>query len=166
MATLYNISERYRNLLELCGDENVNPELLKEALSQLEGELTDKVANGIGLIQELKYRALNLDAEIKRLTKLKKSTESSVEYLQDYYLSKIKACGKTKIWTERGAMSVAKAGGKRPLLIDDEDKIPLEFKKSVVQVLIDKDSVREALERGFEVEGAHLGERGQYLRIS
>ena len=166
MATLYNITERYQNVLELYGDENVNQELVEAALSQLDGELNDKVANGLGVIRELKLRAEALDTEIKRLQRLKKAAENGVERLQKYYLDALMELGVKKVMTPRGTMTVANNGGKLPLVIDDEDQIPLDFKKSVVTTLLDKDSVRIALERGIKVEGAHLGERGRYLKIS
>lgn len=71
--------------------------------------------------------------------------------------------GKTKVLTNRGTMSVVKAGGKRPLKIDDESLIPAEFKFVIAQV--DKDALRQALEGGENIQGAHLEERGLYLKI-
>ncbi len=166
MATLYNITERYQNLLDLCDDENVNPELIDSALAQLDGEIEDKVSGGIAVIQELKHRAAAIDAEIKRLSQMKKTTEARIEHIKQYYFDNLTSIGKTKIWTDRGTMTIAKSGGKRPLVIDDEDLIPFDFKQIVSTTVIDKDTIREALERGVEVDGAHLGERTKYLKIS
>ena len=51
-----------------------------------------------------------------------------------------------------------------PLKIDDENLIPQDFKKIVYEV--DKDKLREVLEDGEIISGAHLEERGSYLKIS
>ena len=49
-------------------------------------------------------------------------------------------------------MSVVKSGGKRPVKIDDENLIPEDFKFYIPQ--IDKETLRQALERGESVSGA------------
>lgn len=161
--TLYDISQRYQNLWELCLDDNVDLDTLENALQSVEGELEDKVSNGIGLIQDLKYRADALGEESKRLATRKKALDNKIDYLKNYYLDHLQKMGKSKVLTNRGTMSIAKAGGKRPLKIDDEDLIPIDFKFTVFQ--IDKDALRQALELGESVKGAHLDERGIYLKI-
>ena len=160
---LYDISERYQNLWELCLDDNVDLDNLENALQSVEGELEEKVANGIGLIQELKYHADAMGEESKRLATRKKAIENKIDCLKNYYLDHLRIMGKSKVLTNRGTMSIVKAGGKRPLKIDNEDLIPAEFKYLVPQ--IDKDTLRQALESGEEIQGAHLEERGQYLKI-
>lgn len=166
MKKLYEISWGYENVLDMCYDDNADESTISAALAQLEGELTDKVADGIALIQTLKATAEGMDAEIKRLTASKKALEKRVEVIKNYYLENLQRIGKAKVQTSRGAMTVAKVGGLKPLKIDDEDLIPLDFRREVITSAIDKDAIRTALERGIEISGAHLEERGKYLRIS
>lgn len=161
--TLYDISKRFQNIFDLCYDDNADLDTLESALQSIEGELEDKVANGIGLIQELKYHADALAEESKRLAQRKKALDNKIEYLKNYYLEHLQKMGKSKVLTNRGTMSVVKAGGKRPLKIDNEDLIPIDFKFIVSQV--DKEAVRQALELGEFIPGAHLDERGFYLKI-
>lgn len=166
MKKLYEISADFEKILDLCYDENTSDEDIQAALAQLEGELTEKVSNGIAVIQTLKATSDATDAEIKRLSQHKRTIESRVNFLKFYYLDHLTRIGKTKVLTARGAMTVAKAGGLKALKIDDEDSIPLEFKHVVSNTVIDKDALRTALERGKIVAGARLEERGNYLRIS
>ena len=164
--TLYKISRKYEGLIDLCYDETADEETIRAKLETLDSELTDKVSNGIAVIQTLKATAEGMDAEIKRLTQSKRALENRVEFLKNYYLEHLARIGKNKVLTPRGAMSIAKAGGLKPLKIDDEDLIPLEYKREIIQSLIDKDAIREALERGIEITGAHLENRRVCLRIS
>lgn len=166
MPTLYNITERYQNLLDLCDGDNVNAELLDNALAHLDGELEDKVAGGIAVIQELKHRINSIDAEIKRLSKLKNAAENSIARIKLYYFNNLNSIGKSKVTTSRGSMAIIRAGGKRPLLIDNEELIPFYFKRLEINNVVDKDGIREALERGAEVTGAHLGERALLLKVN
>lgn len=166
MKKLYEISADFERILDLCYDEEADEESIEAALAQLEGELTEKVSNGIAVIQELKATAEAVDAEVKRLVQHKRTIESRVNFLKFYYLDHLTRIGKTKVLTSRGTMAVAKTGGLKALKVDDEEAIPLEFKRVVSNTVIDKDALREALERGNVVAGARLEPRGNYLRIS
>ena len=162
--TLYDISENYQEIFYSCLDDDADLDALEQRLQTLEGALEDKVANGIAIIQELKFRADNMDAESKRLAANKKALENKISWLKNYYLDHLNLMGKSKVLTNRGTMSVVKSGGKRPLKIDNEDLIPEDFKFYIPQ--IDKETLRQALERGEQVSGAHLEDRGKYLKIA
>jgi len=162
--TLYDISSRYQNLWDICLDENVDLDELENALQSVEGELEDKVSNGIGLIQSLKYHADAMGEEVNRLSRRKKVLENKIDCLKNYYLNHLQAMGKSKVLTSRGTMSVVKSGGKCPMKIDDEESIPAKYKFVVSEV--DRYALRQALESGEKVQGAHLEERGNYLKIS
>lgn len=166
MKKLYEISADFERVLDMCYDETASNEEIQTVLEQLEGELAEKVGNGIAVIQTLKATADATNAEIQRLTQYKRSLESRVNFLKVYYLDHLTRIGKTKVMTARGAMTISKAGGLKSLKIEDEELIPMEFKRVVSSTIIDKDALRTALERGKEVSGARLEERGNYLRIS
>lgn len=159
--TLYELSESYQELLELCDDSDTD---ITAALAEIDADIEEKVRNGIGLLQTLKRRAEGYNAEIARLTRLKKATENNIERIQQYYLDNLRYLGKQKVTTSIGAMTVAKSGGKRPLILENENLVPAEYKYAKYE--IDKETLRADLEQGAVIEGAHLGERGQYLRIS
>ena len=161
MQSLYEISGAF---LELAADEELSDAEVSEQLEKLEMELDAKVENGIGLIQSLKVTAEGMGAEIRRLNQRKKTIENRIATISDYYLNHLSAMGKKKVLTPRGTMTIAKCGGKLPLKIDDENLIPQDFKKIVYEV--DKDKLREVLEDGEIISGAHLEERGSYLKIS
>lgn len=166
MNTLYNISERYQNLLELCYSDNVDSDLLATAISIVDGELTDKVHNGIAIIRELTAKSAAFDAEIKRLAASKRAIDNNLERLKNYYLDNLNAIGKQRVSTDIGTMTVAKAGGKRTMIIDDVNLVPAQFRYTETIEAIDRDALRQALERGDTVEGARLENRRLYLKVS
>lgn len=164
--TLYDIAERYQNIWNLCTDDADDSDLdkLENALQSIEGELNDKVYNIIGLLQDLKSLSNSIADEYKRLAAKKKSLDSKIERIKGYSLSYLQCMGKSKVVTSRGTMSVVNVGGKLPLVIDDESLIPNDFKFIVSQV--DKDALRQAIESGEQVNGAHIATRPKCLRIS
>lgn len=159
--TLYELSESYAALLEQCNDSDTD---ITAALAEIDADIEDKVTNGIGLIQTLKRQIESYNAEITRLVRLKKATEGNLERIQQYYLENLQYTGKKRVTTALGTMSVVKAGGKKPLIIDNEESIPAAYKFAKYEV--DKETLRADLEGGEVIEGAHLGERSNYLRIS
>lgn len=171
-GTLYDMTARFNNLFELCtyyeDDDSVDDSAfldeLEKILKSVEYELEVKVSNGISLIQSLKSISGGMDGEIKRLQKRKRAVDNRIEIIKQYYLDNLVAMGKTKISTARGTMTVAKAGGKKPLIIDDDSVISNDYKKIIRE--IDKEKIRRALESGLSVDGAHLEERKHYLKIS
>ena len=54
------------------------------------------------------------------------------------------------------------------MVIDDENAIPLDFKTTRYEAVtvIDKDSMYDTMIRGENVDGAHLEERGYYLKTN
>ena len=161
MKTLYELSDAF---LDLATNEEMTEEEIQEHLARLNMEVEEKVSNGIGLIQSLKVTVDGMKAEETRLKKRRTELENRIKRIKDYFQSELTTIGRKKILTSRGTMTIAKCGGKMPLKIDDEEKIPVDFKYSVLQV--DKEALREALENGEYIEGAHLEERGSYLKIS
>lgn len=82
MRPLYDISKRYQNLWDICLDDNVDLDTLEQALQTVEGELDDKVANGIGLIQDLTYHANAMGEEAKRLAARKRLSITKLNALK------------------------------------------------------------------------------------
>ncbi len=164
--TLYDIAERYQNIWHLCTDDADDNDLdkLESALQSIEGELNDKVYNIIGLIQDLKSLSNSFADEYKRLAAKKKALDNRIDRIKAYSLGYLQFMGKSKVVTPRGTISVANVGGKLPLVIGDESLVPNDFKFLVPQ--LDKDALRQAIESGELVSGAHLAPRAKCLKIS
>ena len=65
MANLFEISERYKNLAELVGNQDIEPEVIEEALRSVEGELSDKLQNITYIIKREESDINLIDEEIK-----------------------------------------------------------------------------------------------------
>jgi len=68
--------------------------------------------------------------------------------------------------TARYRLSLARNGGKAPLILKD-GVLPTELPNHFQRVSIDPDTtaIREALERGEQLDFAQLGDRGTSIRI-
>lgn len=163
---LFELTSEYMQLLELAEDPDVDPEVLSDTMEGLTGEIEDKADGYAYVITEIKGDIDKIDAEIKRLQARKKTLSNSVESIKNNLYNAMLAIGKRKLKTAKHSFTIAKNGGKIPVVYTadiDPENIPAEFIK--VEWDVDKDAVREYLESGNELDFARLGERGETLRI-
>lgn len=165
MAKLFEIAERYRNLEELADLVNsgeLEEEILVGALTEVEGELGDKLSNITKLIKEMNTDILGIDTEIERLTSRKKRTKNSIERLEEYMFNCMKVAGLKKTSDGLNTWSIAKKP--KSVKILNEDKIPEEFMVHKVTTSVNKKALKAALENGEVIEGAEISQ-GETLRI-
>ena len=166
--TLLDIADDARALAdlldELDGEITGQEEAVQAFFDETGAALTAKVDAYAGLIRQLEAFAATRKAEAKRMADLAKSDENRAKWLKERLLLAMDVIGETRIDGDRHRVSIAKNGGKVPMIIDDPDAVEeAGYVRDVIE--IDKEALREALEDGEEGEGAYLGERGRSVRI-
>lgn len=167
--TLFNISEdleKLNDLLDETGDDAQQQQLINDWLEHLGEERDRKLDNYSAMIAEMTSRAAARKGEAQRLMELASADEKRARLLKDRLKLFFENHGLKTVQTTRYKLSLAKNGGKAPLIIDDSvpvAQLPERFQK----VSIDPNTVaiREALENGEHLDFAQLGERGTSLRI-
>ena len=161
------LAEVDRSLVETTGE--VTPEVqaaldaVDDWMAELDADLKGKTDNYAALIITLEGRAQVRKAEADRLARRARIDAANAQFLKDRLRGELERRAIRKVETNRYRVSVAANGGKLPLLIEDEQAVPTRFWVSVAH--ISNDLVREALDRGENVPGARLGERGRRLSI-
>lgn len=167
--SLFNISddlEKLNELLDDCGDDAQQQELINNWLEQLGDERDRKLDNYSALIVEMTTRAAARKAEAQRLMELAASNENRAKLLRDRLKCFFETHNLKTVDTARYRLSLAKNGGKAPLILDASvpaTKLPERFQR--VSIDPDTTAIREALERGEHLNFAQLGERGTSMRI-
>lgn len=166
MSNLFELTEEYMQLLEMAEDPDVDPEVLADTMEGLTGEIEDKADGYAYVIDGINADVDAIDKEIKRLRARKETLTNNADRIKSHLYNAMLTIGKRKFKTAKHSFTIAKNGGKIPVLYAPDmkvEQIPLEFVKVVQEV--DKDAVREYLESGKELDFARLGERGESLRI-
>lgn len=167
--TLFSISDdlqHLNDLLDEVGDDAQQQELINNWLDAV-GEERDKKLDGYAaLISEMQARADVRKAEARRLQDLAATDENRARLLKERLKSFFQLHDIKTIDTARYRLSLAKNGGKAPLILKD-DLSPTQLPEQFQKVSIDADTakIREALEAGESLEWARLGERGSSIRI-
>ena len=162
MANLFEISERYKNLAELVGNQDIEPEVIEEALRSVEGELSDKLQNITYIIKREESDINLIDEEIKRLQARKKAISNNVDRLKQYMFEAMKFADVKKVNTSLNTWSIAK----NPASVNILDESLIDSQYIVVETVtkVDKKKLLTDLKNGLEVAGAEI-KQGERLTI-
>lgn len=172
-----------RNLIELTSDLQQLDQLLDtidgdipvdlqtavdDLLTQREHTheaLLEKLDNYAALIQSRLMWATSRKAEADRLARLAESDYKTVDFLKGRLKEHLESTDQRKLRTKRFNIAVCQNGGKTALRFDDTtpDQMPERFQR--VQVEVDREAIRTALEAGEDLGFAYLAEREYHLRI-
>ena len=174
MSTLLEISRELQALLFALEERAKCPEAQEQTMNDwlietFTGALEErdlKLDNYAALIAELGYRAQARRAEAERLHSRARADEALAERLRYLLIQFFEGHGLKKVETARYCLTLRNNGGDRPLVVDpniDPAALPQEFQRIIFK--LDSSAVRSALESGQKLPFAHLGDRGQHLRI-
>lgn len=148
---LFELGQQYQ---ELTDREDLDPTVLADTLDSIEDTWNSKANNVARWIE-------SLDSDIDWLTKKKRSISDELTYrknlrqnLMTYLTSAIDDRGLKEVHTDDYILRPRNY--KQRTVIDDESKVPAEFKHTNEVVAVDKTAVYKALKNGEEVPGAHL----------
>ena len=163
MAKLYEIVAELQDFV--TQNEGLEDEqAYKDTLEALQGELDDKVSQWARCIKNMEAERNAVKEEADRLAKRAKSIDNQVAHMKDTLLMFLKAAGRDKAGDAVIKASIAKNGGKAPIIMNiSEDDIPKEYQECIYRA--NKEAIRNALESGTELEWAYLGERGEHINI-
>lgn len=162
--TLYNITNRFTDLMDKAQNGEITEEEYNELGFEIAQELQTKGANVIGYIRNTELLIEAMKAEEKRIADIRKTGEAKLEKFKQYVLENMERLGLSKIQTELGALSV----NRNPMSveIENEDEIPSEFKQEVITIKIDKTAIKNHFkETGEIVAGTRIINDKTSLRV-
>lgn len=163
--TLYSLDIEFMELLELAEDEDLDPEVLQDTIEAMAGEWEHKL-DAYGIVRnELSMDIAKIDMEVKRLTEKKKRITGNITRINEAIMASMKLHDTRKVEGEHFTWQIQKNGGKAPLILDDipAESLPEEYQ--IRDVKANKEAIRKDLEAGKELPYAHIGERGESIRL-
>lgn len=162
MANLFDISERYLNIIELLSDDFVEPEVLEEALASINDEFETKADNIVYVLKSLEADVQALKLEEERLAKRRKAVDNNIKNLKGNLEAMMRYTGKTKFKTTLNSFAIQKS--KASVEIVNEDLIPDTYKSYEQVCKVDKVGIYNDIKAGLTVKGITLKEN-ESLRI-
>ena len=157
MSSLFELTAECLSLYELADEDE---QAFADTLEGLKGEIGQKAANYVDLIDQLEMEAAACDKKAKLLKARAESRQNAVKRLKNALLGAMQAMDVKEMDAGDYKLKIAKNGGLQPIVIDGE--VP----ESMTKVTIEPDNtkIREYL-KDNEADWAHLGERGVHLTI-
>ena len=165
MNTLYDLTQDYKNLLDLAGSMDADElETFNDTLEAVLGEIEVKADGYAVVLAEIEGRINTVNREIGRLEAIESALSNTRRRMIDRLKTAMEDIGKKEIKTDLHRFKIVGNGGKQPLDIN-EGCVPEEYMKTEVKQVPDKDKIRKALESGECLTFAHLEDRGTHLKI-
>lgn len=162
---LYELTGQFLQLLQMLEDPDAETDVIKDTMEAVEGEIEVKADNYAKMIKNLESDVIGITAEMERLRIWKNRKESSIKMLKENLQESMTAIGKKKIKTELFSFNIQKNGGKAPVILDVKDTSELPDELVRIKEEADLDAIRQLIEKEGTCKYAHLGERGESLRI-
>lgn len=162
--TLYEISNKFAEIIDKIEYGEITEEEYNELGTQLAIELKNKSSNILAYLQNESSFIGAIDVQIKRLQDMKKVRENKVEKFKQYVKENMEKMNILKLETEIGTISICK----NPLSIEiiDNNKVPNKYKKIIQIEQIDKTAIKDDFkETGEIVEGIKFNTNNTYLKI-
>ncbi len=157
---LYELTENYNNLLELLDRDDIDPQIIKDALNSVGDDIDTKADNIVKLIKSLKAEEAALQAEIANLASRRQASANKADRLKSYLTEQIALVGRDSI----GKLHQARLQNNPPsVLVEDLTAIPQDYWKPAEPTL-DRQAILKLLKAGQEVAGAKMVQ-GQSLRV-
>ncbi|MTQ92775.1 hypothetical protein GMC70_09270 [Streptococcus salivarius] len=151
MAKLYELTGIFLEIDEMAVDDETKLDTLDSI--DWEHDFSEKIENCIKVIRNKNARVEAYKAEIARLDALKKSESKAIEEIKKRISEAMRLTQHDKLDT-----TLFKVGfRKSKAVVVDEDKLPKKYQ--IVSYKPDKKMIKELLNSGATIRGAHIEER-------
>lgn len=164
MPTMYDLTADYMAVLDMATNPDIDPQAIADTLESIAAEIEVKAENTAIILKELEAEATKIKAEEQRLKDRRTIIENNAKNIKQRLFDAMKTTGKEKFKTILFSFSIAKNGGKIPVIVDvDTAELPDDL--VTITEKPNLDAIAAFLEKNPESKFAHFGERGESLRI-
>jgi len=162
--TLYEITDTYKNFMEMVETGEIPEEAIADTLEGLQGDFNDKADNVACMFKNLSANVTAMKAERDALNERIKSKQSKADSLKHYLSESMKALELSKIETARNAISFRKSTS--CFIADEEDfkQRHTDLCNKEIVISIPKFDITKLLKDGKKISGAEL-KTSQNLQI-
>jgi phage host-nuclease inhibitor protein Gam len=154
MASIYAITDDYRQLLDMLDEGEVEPQMILDTLEGIDAEFEDKAENYAKIMKNMASDVEGLKAEIARLTARKRTLETNIDHMKTTLQSAMEATGKTKFKHGLFSFGIQKNPPSVSILCDVKD-IPERFLR-YKDPEADKKAILEEIKGGAEFDWAEV----------
>ena len=160
MATLYELTGKYQQLLQIADD--VDPQVFKDTLDSITDVIDVKAINYAKVDRQLGADITEFNNEINRMTQRLNSMINNRKRLRENLLYNMQVVGKAKIKDKLFTINVQK---NKKSLDYDTNRIPKELLIKKETYTPNKDKIKQMLDEGQDVDGVSYKPEKYHLTI-
>lgn len=149
-----NLFQLNANYAELSKRDDLDPQVLVDSLNAIKDTRDQKLDNLATWIDQLESEIDFIDEKQKTWRDEKIYRQNKIKVLKQYMTDVMDDAGIKKLQTDNHMLSTRNF--KASTVIDNEDKLPSEYKEITSVVKPNKKEIYQALKNGLTVDGAHL----------
>jgi hypothetical protein len=161
MSRLFEITAQFKALADLEDSDDLPPEVIADTLEGLQGDFEEKAVAVAKFIMSLEATAESIIEASKAMDLRSARLNKRAENVRNYLLLQMQIINWKKI--ETAEIRIGRRNNPVAVHITEEDSVPDNFwvQPDPPPKRIDKKAIKEALQAGGSVPGAHLesGER-------
>lgn len=144
MTQLYALTGQMAELAAMADtDDEGLKQAIQDTMDAIQGEFEIKADNIVMLRRNIEGDIGAIDAEIDRLTELKRIKSNSVAQIGDYLRRNMEAASIKSI--KRPLFTITLAAGKERVIVDNEDAVPDELTSVSTKIAPDKNAIAARL---------------------
>jgi hypothetical protein len=158
MTALYLLASEYRAAAEQLADLDMPPEVVRDTLEGMSGELEVK-AQAVGhMVRSIEASAAAMKQWAQDATERARSAQARADSLREYLSTNLQACGIQKVEGPGISLSFRKSSA---VVIDEPGLVPAEYMRQPEPPppAPDKKAIGAKLAQGQVVPGAHIETR-------
>lgn len=163
MSALFDLVGEYKELYAML-TEDEDDEVVKDTLDGIVGEIEVKSEGYVAIINKLDMEIEACKKQKEMWTQNLRVRENALDRLKTRLTQAMIQIGKNEVKAGDYTIKLM-SNSVAPVIIDDENAVPTEYKRVIVDEKIDKTKIGEALKRGETFNWCHLGEKGKHIRI-
>lgn len=156
MATLYDLTDTMKHLLDLAQSGEIEQETIDATIESmdLKSDVENKIESYVIVMDELKAQSKRIKAEEQRLAKRRKSIEKNEKRMKETLLDQMKLIDMPKVKTDK--FTIWYQNNPESLLVNDESNIPKRFYNEQAPRLDRKALLNELRASDEEIDGVEI----------
>lgn len=156
LPALYQIADQYLVDLDKLSDLDLPDDVVRDTLESIQGDLQEKCTNVAMYMRNLRAVADAKKAAAEEMLKQSSRLDAKADRIDAYLLENMQRCGISKI--DSPWFSISRKKNPPAVVIDDQLMLDARFlrQRPAPPPSPDKGAIKESIERGEEVNGAHI----------
>ena len=156
MASIYELTSKQKELMEMVESGDISSEDASDTFEGMQGELNEKINDYLFVRRDMLDTISNIDAELERLTALKKTKTNQVKALTERLKNNLEGVKQSKFDT--GLFKGHFRKGSTSLKVHKSAMIPEEFVTTSITEKVNAKELKKAIESGELKLGSDVAE--------